>query len=128
VDLIWSSREDSPYDVALEPDGSCWSHGQQGKFYRLSGDPLQPTLLTRATAQQVTALMRDGQGRVTFTTSNPGKVLRLSPPGRPRHLHVRRTRRADDATWGAIRWQAACRRGLASRSRRVRQYATPDET
>src|SRR5580765_2023302 len=60
-DLIWSSREDSPYDVALEPDGSVLiGTGNKGKIYRLSGDPLQPTLLTRANAQQVTALVRDG--------------------------------------------------------------------
>ena len=31
-DLIWESREDSPYDIAFEPDGSAARrHGQQGQ-------------------------------------------------------------------------------------------------
>ena len=130
-DLIWSSREDSPYDVALEPDGSVLvGTGNKGKIYRLSGDPLQPTLLTRATAQQVTALMRDGQGRVTFTTSNPGKVLRLSPARAERGTYTSDVRDAQTiATWGAIRWQAGVPQGtrveIATRSGNTR---TPDET
>ena len=94
--------------------------GNKGKIYRLSGDPLQPTLLTRATAQQVTALLRDNDGRVTFTTSNPGKVLRLSPMRADRGTYTSDVRDAQTiATWGAIRWQAACTAGTrASRSRR----------
>src|SRR5258705_12054011 len=130
-DLIWSSREDSPYDVALEPDGSVLvGTGNKGKIYRLSGDPLQPTLLTRATAQQVTALMRDGPGRVTFSTSNPGKVLRLSPARAERGTYTSDVRDAQTiATWGAIRWQAAIPQGtrveIATRSGHTR---TPDET
>ena len=89
-DLIWSSREDSPYDVAFEPDGSILvATGNEGKIFRLAGDPLQPTLLTRSTSQQVTTLLRDADGRVTFTTSNPGKLFRLSPHARrSRHVHL----------------------------------------
>ena len=130
-DLVWSSREDSPYDVALEPDGSVLvGTGNKGKIYRLSGDPLQPTLLTRATAQQVTALLRDGQGRVTFTTSNPGKILRLSPTRADRGTYTSDVRDAQTiATWGAIRWQAAAPQGtrvdISTRSGNTR---TPDET
>src|SRR5262249_5646328 len=38
-DLIWSSREDSPYDVVPEPDGSVLvATGNKGKIYRLAGD------------------------------------------------------------------------------------------
>ena len=130
-DLIWSSREDSPYDVALEPDGSVLvGTGNKGKIYRLSGDPLQPTLLTRATAQQVTALLRDNDGKVTFTTSNPGKILRLSPARADRGTYTSDVRDAQTiATWGAIRWQAAAPQGtrveISTRSGNTR---TPDET
>ena len=130
-DLIWSSREDSPYDVAVEPDGSVLvATGNKGKIYRLSGDPLQPTLLTRATAQQVTALLRDSSGRVTFSTSNPGKVLRLSQTRADRGTYTSDVRDAQTiATWGAIRWQAAVPAGtrveLSTRSGNTR---TPDET
>ena len=104
-DLIWSSREDSPYDVAVEPDGSVLiGTGNKGKIYRLSGDPLQPTLVTRATAQQVTALLRDSDGKVTFATSNPGKLLRLSQTRADRGTYTSDVRDAQTiATWGAIR-------------------------
>ena len=130
-DLIWSSREDSPFDVAIEPDGNVLvGTGNKGKIYRLSGDPLQPTLLTRATAQQVTALLRDNDGRVTFATSNPGKVLRLSPARAERGTYTSDVRDAQTiATWGAIRWQAAVAPGtrveISTRSGNTR---TPDET
>lgn len=130
-DLVWSSREDSPYDVAIEPDGSVLiGTGNKGKIYRLSGDPLQPTLVTRATAQQVTALLRGGDGRVTFSTSNPGKILRLSPARAERGTYTSDVRDAQTiATWGAIRWQAAVPGGtrveISTRSGNTR---TPDET
>jgi hypothetical protein len=130
-DLIWSSREDSPYDVAVESDGNVLvATGNKGKIYRLSGDPLQPTLLTRATAQQVTALLRDNEGRVTFSTSNPGKVLRLSQMRADRGTYTSDVRDAQTiATWGAIRWQAAVSQGthvkISTRSGNTR---TPDET
>jgi WD40 repeat protein len=130
-DLIWSSREDSPYDVALEPDGSVLiGTGNKGKIYRLSGDPLQPTLLTRATAQQVTALLRDTDGKVTFTTSNPGKILRLSPARADRGTYTSDVRDAQTiATWGAIRWQAAAPQGTRIEiSTRTGNTRTPDET
>ena len=130
-DLIWSSREDSPYDVAVEPDGSVLvATGNKGKIYRLAGDPMQPTLLTRATAQQVTALVRDNEGRVTFSTSNPGKVLRLSQMRADRGTYTSDVRDAQTiATWGAIRWQAGAPQGtrveISTRSGNTR---TPDET
>src|SRR4029450_13258534 len=102
-DLIWSSREDSPYDVAVEPDGNVLlATGNKGKIYRL----------TRATAQQVTALVRDNEGRVTFSTSNPGKVLRLSQMRADRGTYTSDVRDAQTiATWGAIRWQAGAPQG-----------------
>ena len=130
-DLIWSSREDSPYDIAVEPDGNVLvATGNKGKIYRLTGDPLQPTLVTRATAQQVTALVRDNEGRVTFSTSNPGKVLRLSQIRADHGTYTSDVRDAQTiATWGAIRWQAGVPQGtrveISTRSGNTR---TPDET
>ena len=49
-DLVWESREDSPYDIAFENDTSVLvATGNKGKIYRLSGDPFQPTLIARTT-------------------------------------------------------------------------------
>jgi hypothetical protein len=130
-DLIWSSREDSPYDIAFEADGTVLiGTGNKGKIYRLAGDPLQPTLLTRSTAQQVTTLLRDSEGRVAFTTSNPGKVFRLSATRSERGTYTSDVRDAQTiATWGAIRWQAQVPAGtrleVSTHSGNTR---TPDET
>ena len=130
-DLIWSSREDSPYDIAFDPDGAVLvATGNKGKIYRLAGDPLQPTLVTRAMAQQVTALLRDTNGRLVFTTSNPGKVFNLSQTRSDRGTYTSDVRDAQTiATWGAIRWQALAPTGsrveVSTRSGNTR---TPDET
>jgi len=130
-DLVWESRADSPYDVAFETGGSILlSTGNEGKIFRLSGDPLQPTLIARANAQQVTTLLADRMGRVLFTTSNPGKVFRLSPARAQRGTYTSDVRDAQTvATWGAIKWEALAPGGtrveISTRSGNTR---TPDET
>ncbi|MBI4888055.1 MAG: hypothetical protein HY824_13250 [Acidobacteria bacterium] len=130
-DLVWQLREDVPYDIAFENGGSVLvATGNEGKIYRLSGDPMQPTLLTRATVQQVTALLPDRTGRVLFATSNPGKVLRLSAERADRGTYLSDVRDAQSvATWGAIKWQAVASGGarveIATRSGNTR---TADET
>jgi hypothetical protein len=130
-DLVWQLRDDSPYDVAFENDGSLTvATGNKGKIYRLSGDPFQPMLATRATAQQITALLPDKSGRVLFATSNPGKVFRLSQTRAERGTYTSDVRDAQTvATWGAIKWQAVVPQGtkveISTRSGNTR---TPDET
>ena len=104
--------------------------GNKGKIYRLSGDPLQPTLVARANAQQVTTLLADRMGRMLFATSNPGKVFRLSPARAERGTYTSDVRDAQTvATWGAIKWQALAPAGtrveISTRSGNTR---TPDET
>lgn len=130
-DLVWESREDSPYDVAFESNGSVLlSTGDDGKIFRLSGDPLQPTLIARANAQQVTTLLPDRTGRIMFATSNPGKVIRLSPDRAVRGTYTSDVRDAQTvAAWGAIKWQADSPAGtrveISTRSGNTR---TPDDT
>jgi hypothetical protein len=130
-DMVWQLREDSPYDLAFDSDGSVTvATGNEGKIYRLSGDPLQPMLVARASAQQITALLPDKSGRVLFATSNPGKVFRLSQARADKGTYTSDVRDAQTvATWGAIKWQAAVPAGtkleVSTRSGNTR---TPDET
>src|SRR5262245_16940746 len=130
-DVVWESREDSPYDVAFESGGTILlSTGNDGKIFRLSGDPLQPTLIARANAQQVTTMLTDRMGRVLFATSNPGKVFRLSPTRADRGTYTSDVRDAQTvATWGAIKWESQAPAGtrveISTRSGNTR---TPDET
>jgi hypothetical protein len=130
-DLVWQLREDVPYDVAFERDGDVLvATGNRGKIYRLSGDPMQPTLVTRALVQQVTSLVAERDGRVLFASSNPGKLFRMSAARADRGSYVSDVRDAQSvAAWGAIKWQAAAPAGtkveISTRSGNTR---TADET
>jgi hypothetical protein len=128
---VWDSPEDVPYDVLAEPGGSLLvATGAKGKLYRLSGDPVLATLVTRADAQQITALADDGAGGIVLAASNPGRLLRLSSKPAPTGTYVSDVRDTSTvATWGTIRWQATMPPGTAialhTRSGNTR---TPDAT
>jgi hypothetical protein len=130
-DLVWESREDTPYDIAFEGNGNLLvATGNKGKIYRLSGDPYQPTLVVRANAQQVTTILPERDGRMLFATSNPGKLLRLSAARAQRGTYTSDVRDAQTvAAWGTIKWRAQTPAGtrveIATRSGNTR---TPDET
>jgi hypothetical protein len=130
-DLVWESREDAPYDIGFEPDGSLVvATGNKGKLYRLSGDPLQAALITSASAQQVTTVVRDQAGAMLYATANPGKVFRLAATRAERGTYESEVRDAETvATWGAIKWHASIPGGgtveLFTRSGNTRD---PDDT
>ena len=130
-DLLWELREDTPYDIAFEGNGSLLvATGNKGKIYRLAGEPYQPTLVVRANVQQVTAILPERDGRMLFATANPGKLLRLSATRADRGSYVSDVRDAQTvATWGTVRWRAQTPAGtrveISTRSGNTR---TPDET
>jgi sugar lactone lactonase YvrE len=128
-DLVWESRDDAPYDLAIEPDGALLvATGARGKIFRLAGDPMRPTLLTRVGARQVTMLHRT-PSRTLVTTANPGLLLSLTP-GRAEsgsyESDVKDARLV--ATWGAISWRAATPSGTRVEVRtRSGNTRTPDD-
>ena len=131
-DQLWESREDSPYDLTFDPNGALIvGTGNKGKIYRLDGDPLRPTLLARASAQQVTAFHKDARGRLYYATANPGQAVPAVAGARRRAAPTSRkcaTRRWS-STWGAISW-----RGTTPAGSRVEMFTrsgnteTPDDT
>lgn len=108
-DQLWDSRDDSPYDLAFDQQGALIiGTGNKGKVYRLEGEPLRPTLIARASAQQVTAFFKDARGRLYYTTANPGKLFRLSVDRASRGTYESEVRDAQMvATWGAISWRGS---------------------
>jgi hypothetical protein len=130
-DLLWDSRDDLPYDLAFDSEGRLVvATGDKGKIYRLDGDPVRPTLLARASAQQVTSLYRDARGRIFFATANPGKILRLSAERAARGTYESEVSDAEMvSSWGAITWRGetpgSSRIEVATRSGNT---ATPDDT
>ncbi len=129
-DALWDSGDDAPYDLVIEPDNSLLvGTGTEGKIFRVSGEPARATLLARASAKQVTALLREPTGRVVGVTSNPGKLFALSPGPAKRGAYDSDVRDAGNvATWGVIRWRAATNGGRVEVFTRSGNTATPDDT
>ena len=123
-DTYWETGEDSPYDLLVEPSGSLLvGTGPEGKIFRVTGDPARATLLSRAAARQITALMREPSGRVLGATSNPGKIFALSANPAAKGSYESDVRDAGTvATWGVIRWRASAK---PDRSSSCRARATP---
>ena len=130
-DQLWESRDDSPYDLTFDPNGTVIvGTGNKGKLYRVDGEPLRPSLVARAAAQQVTAFYRDPRGRLYYATANPGKLFRLTSERAGRGTYESETRDAQMvATWGSISW-----RGTTPAGSRIEMYTrsgnteTPDDT
>jgi hypothetical protein len=129
-DTIWESTEDSPYDLAFDGGGLLIGTGNTGKIFRIQGEPATVTLVTRASAQQITMFHRETDGRLVYATANPGKVFRISSARADRGTYESDVKDASTvATWGSIRWRASTPDGsdvqLFSRSGNT---ATPDDT
>ena len=129
-DTVWEATDDWPFDLLIDTDSSILvGTGKEGKIFRLSGDPARATLLARASARQVTSLVRDQSGRIIAATSNPGKVFALASTRAATGSYESDVRDAGTvATWGAIRWRAASRPGEVEIFTRSGNTATPDET
>jgi WD40 repeat protein len=129
-DLLWDAGDDSPFDMLIEPGGGLLvGTGTEGKIFRVAGDPARATLLARAGARQVTAMLRDASGRIIGATSNPGKVFALTSEPAKSGTYESDIRDAGTvASWGVIRWRAALNGGKIDVSTRTGNTSTPDET
>jgi len=130
-DQVWESREDVPYDVTFDATGApIVATGNKGKLYRLEGDPLRPTLLTRAGAQQITTFVKNARGQLFIATANPGKLFRVSSERAPRGSYESAALDAQMlATWGSIRWRGSVPKDAKIEiSTRSGNTETPDET
>ena len=125
-DLIWESRDDTPYDMAFEANGALLvATGNKGKIYRLAGDPYQPTLVTRANAEQVTTLGSSLRGRIRSRKCR-GRDPRPSPRcARPRATSTRRRRAGAPRRGTAPRWRPSrAHRGTTEGGSRSRWRAS----
>ncbi len=128
-DPLWESRDDAPYDVAFDGDGTLLvATGPKGKIFRLAGEPMRATLLTRVPAQQAITFHRAGD-RTVLATANPGLLVSLSSTRAERGSYESEVKDARMvATWGTLSWRATAPAGtrveLSTRSGNTR---TPDE-
>jgi sugar lactone lactonase YvrE len=130
-DEVWESRDDSPYDVAFDSEGRLMiATGNRGKLFRLEGNPPQPTLVSSASAQQITAFHRDSRGQLYFATANPGKVFRVGLQRAARGTYESEPRDAQVvSSWGTISWRGSIPSGSGVEiSTRSGNTPTPDDT
>jgi hypothetical protein len=130
-DQVWTSADDTPYDVSVERDGSLLvATGGKGKIYRVSGEPSETSLVARAPVQQITALFPEPSGGLLVATANPGKLFRLAAATAASGSYESDVRDAESvATWGTISWKGATPSGSDVRLyTRSGNTAAPDET
>ena len=128
-DVLWESKDDSPYDLALESDGAVLvATGNKGKVFRLSGEPVQPVLVSRVPAQHATVLARVGE-RTLLATANPGLLASLSTARATRGTYESDVKDAKMvASWGALSWRATAPAGTkVEMSTRSGNTRTPDD-
>jgi sugar lactone lactonase YvrE len=113
-DVLWESRDDAPYDLAVEPNGALVvATGGKGKVFRLSGDPVEAALITRVPGQQATMLLQTAD-RTLLAASNPGLLLSLSKGRSQRGTYESDVKDARlIASWGALSWRATVPAGAA---------------
>lgn len=128
-DELWTAKDDAPYDVAIDGDGSVLvATGAKGKLFRLSGDPVSAVLVTRVPAQQATMIARSGD-RTFLATANPGLLMSVSSTRASRGTYESDVKDARlVSTWGVVTWRANTPAGtkveVFTRSGNTR---TPDE-
>jgi len=130
-DQVWTSADDTPYDVSVERDGSLLvATGGKGKIYRVSGEPSETSLVARAPVQQITALLPEPSGGLLVATANPGKLFRLAAATATSGSYESDVRDAESvATGGTISWKGAVPNGGDVRLyTRTGNTAAPDET
>ena len=102
--------------------------GTKGKIFRVAGDPPRATLVARADAQQVTALLREPSRTHRRRHREPGQAVRAVAPAAPTrgHLRVRRARRRHGGDAGARSAGARTVARRAASSCRTRSGNTRD--
>ena len=130
-DIVWESAEATPYDAVRDAAGGIViGTGPDGKLFRVAGEPSTTVLLTTAQAQQVTAFAAEPDGRIAWTTANPGAVYRMAPARAGAGTYLSAVHDAETiATWGMIRWRAATPDGSSIRLQtRSGNTGTPGDT
>jgi WD40 repeat protein len=129
IERLWSSTDDVPHALAPTGDGVLVGTGNTGKVYRVTADGTW-TLLARVRAHQVTGFAARPGRPVALVTSNPARVLALSPGTADQGTFVSEVKDAEAlAAWGRLRWEGRAPSGTAVRvETRSGNTSTPDTT
>jgi len=110
-DVLWDSNDDTPYDATTTTapsEGIIIGTGPNGKLFHVGGERQRTILLSRDPAQQITQIATHPDGRLYYTTANPGKLIRLASDRAGEGIYLSEVHDAGTvATWGRIRWEAS---------------------
>ncbi len=105
IDTLWSSTEEMPHSLVVEPGGVLVGTGNKGHLYRIHDDRTW-TMLASFPAEQVTSLLRTASGAVYLATSNPGRIHALEAGPAPAGSFVSKVKDTETiSTWGRVRWE-----------------------
>ncbi len=128
VETVWSSREESVYDILPSAEGLLFSTDERGRVYQLNAEK-QTTLLVQTNEEQTTRLVRRGE-HVLAATSNFGKLFRVETRPAERGWYespVHDTRSI--SRWGKLMWRAMVPPGARVEFfTRAGNSANPDNT
>jgi len=129
IDTLWSSTDEMPHSLAVEPGGVLVGTGSKGHLYRIHDDRTW-TMLASFPAEQITSLIRTASGAVFLATSNPGRIHALEATPAAKGTFVSKVKDTETvSTWGRVGWEGVAAPGtrveVTSRSGNT---GTPDKT
>ena len=129
IDTLWSSSEEMPHSLVVEPGGVLVGTGSKGQLYRIRDDHTW-TMLASFPAEQITSLLRTESGTVYLATSNPGRIYALEAVPAPAGTFTSKVKDTETvSTWGRVRWEGVAPGGTRIEVRsRSGNTGTPDAT
>ena len=126
---VWRSADEGVYSLATGPNGLLVGTGPGGNVYEIGADR-SSILLSRLDAEQVVALVAEGDTATLAATSNLGRVHRLGRSYRAEGEYLSQVKdTGTTSTWGTLRWRADTPDGTAVRLyTRSGNTGAPDDT
>jgi hypothetical protein len=130
VEKIWSSSSAIAHSLELDRDGNVIvGTGDKGLLYSLSPGG-EETILLKCSEKQVTALKSDNRNSIYLTSSNVGKIFKLSFIHPNRGFYQSKAKDTQTVSqWGMLTWYATLKQNTDLRIyTRTGNTAKPDNT
>ena len=128
VETIWSSNDESVYDVLPSRDTVLFSTDESGRIYELTADK-RTTLLAQTNEEQTTRLLARGAD-VLAATANQGKLFRMGTAPGARGEYESPVRDTQSTSrWGKLIWRGTAPDGARIEFQsRTGNSSVPDNT
>ncbi len=129
IDTLWSSNDETAYGLVHSNEGVLVATGNRGKVYRVRDDRSWD-MVSRLSAEQITAIGRGPTGSVVLASSNPGRVYALDAGSGKTGTFVSKVKDAETvSSWGRLSFEGAIPAGAEIRVQtRSGNTSSPDAT